>query len=1427
MKKQTTKMKMRLIVGLMVGFALISATIHAQSLVTAYSTTITTANGWTTNTSTGTSSSVNYSQNGCIMGGGSAITINTTTVRGLFTGEIGLGGSGRWLDIPAIAFTNNSGGTSAGTLSVTWFNNGGGRALTYYIVNSQGLTITNSGTVQGTSISGTNGQNTTHTYTLPAITGTKVLKIAVSGNCGILAVDVSTYPACTAPSFSTQPTDNQSECIGGTLTLGTVAASQSPTYQWYSVSTKTNTGGTTVGSSNGGNSATYTPPSTTAGTYYYYCVATNGACTTTSNAVQITVNATTAISSQSTAAATYGQNFGSPTALTVTAAGTGLSYQWYDNGTTNSNSGGVSVGTTNGGQTASFTPSTATIGTNYYYCVVTGTCGSATSAVSGAIVITAPLSTPPTLTAATGASVDAPFDVTFSDETWRGNITGITVGGTALTVGYSTSEGKITFTPSASVPAGLLQTPGTKSIVVMATGYNNASVSQSISVGAPNKLVITTQPTAPASNGGNLTQQPVVVIQDQYSNATASTATVSITINGTNAINAGTTSQAAVSGTATFSGVKAGTSDFSSVSSTLSFASDGLTGVTSSSFTIPAYSTSSSDYFRSKATGNWSSASTWESSPNNSIWFDANIVPGSGAASVSILNNVTINSAVVTNNITVNSGKKLILTTGGTLAINSTKTLTVDGILENAVFASASPFSGAIIVNGTFDLTAAPTASTASDATYIPTATWNTGSTCKISGIVGVQDADYTVLNGVNQAFYNFEINTPNLLGKLGLQNVSVFGSANTFIVNNTGIGTSLSSTPVRTGLQTSNSGTGKTGTTVTNYIQNGGLVHIVSNSSNTTGRSFTVTGNFTLNSGTFNVAQYTTAGAATSLTVRGNLTVGSGAILQKDLNSSGSGDFGTVSLIFDGTSVLSNAGIIRDFDAITVNAGKTLDMGNSTFGASNPVTCNGIANLSGEYSTLTLSGTSVATISDNATISSLTVNSGAVLNVAAGKQLTLSSAFANNGTIHLKSGPSGTATVLLPSNVTGAGTAIADQYLAHTRNWYVSSPVTGAVAPTAVGPSGYTFYQRDEAGSSWLTRPFAQDSIFIRGKGYIALPNSVASELTFSGTLNTGNIPIYLTFAGTTSKGFNLVGNPYPSHLTWTNTFVDNNASLIEPSIYYRTTTGTLNNQTGWSFKTINASTGEVSPVGTSNTIPPMQAFWIRAKATGTLTLNNDLTKSHNGSNPLKAPAAKNSDRQRLRLQVDNGVTTDEAVIYFDAAASDAYDRYDSPKFAEANTATQIFTTVGTEKLVINGMNSMPLNQEIGLAFVPGSATSFSLRATELTNIPADVRVILKDNVSKAETDLTDGVSAYEFTPATTSANRFSLIFRTAGVSTAVDNPTKIAIQVFVNAANQLVINAPEKSNYSIYNAMGQQIENGIVNTKHETRNLKQACTW
>jgi hypothetical protein len=336
-------------------------------------------------------------------------------------------------------------------------------------------------------------------------------------------------------------------------------------------------------------------------------------------------------------------------------------------------------------------------------------------------------------------------------------------------------------------------------------------------------------------------------------------------------------------------------------------------------------------------------------------------------------------------------------------------------------------------------------------------------------------------------------------------------------------------------------------------------------------------------------------------------------------------------------------------------------------------------------------------------------------------------------------------------------------------------------------------------------------------GKGYITKSNA-GTTIQFSGTPNNGDITTTfdLTRDDNKGKGFNLVGNPYPSYIDWTLVAAAN--PNLDNTYYYRTKNTNITNT--YTFVTWNGagsgnyvvSNGSL-PVNTAITshIPPTQAFWVRVKTGITKMYFNNGMREHrlDNNNLMKAP--KVNTQQIIRLQVNNGTATDEVLIYFDAAASNAYDAFDSPKFAEANTVTQIYTSIGAEKLVINGMSTMPLDTPIGLGFVPGSATTFSIKANEISNLSTGVKVILKDNVTLAETDLTDGVSSYQFSPETTSTDRFSIIFRSSGVSTAIgkDNFDNLPLNVYKNRNNQIVIQRAVSQNatVTVCNAIGQKL--------------------
>jgi gliding motility-associated-like protein len=248
-----------------------------------------------------------------------------------------------------------------GTLSYQWFSNTTN-------TNSGGATIT----------------NTTATYTpLSTIPGTYYYYVEVRNGatggataCNTTPSNVATITIHPLP-VSTSTFATESLCISSTATSMTASATTTTgtiaTYQWYKNSTNNYTGATQIANET---NATFTPPTTTTGTSYYFCEITNswGCSTRTAISGAINVYAAPVITAQPTGA-TYCQNV-SATALSVSATAGGLgtpTYQWYSN-TINSNSGGTLL---TGATSATYTPSTSTVGTTYYYVVINNGGGTA------------------------------------------------------------------------------------------------------------------------------------------------------------------------------------------------------------------------------------------------------------------------------------------------------------------------------------------------------------------------------------------------------------------------------------------------------------------------------------------------------------------------------------------------------------------------------------------------------------------------------------------------------------------------------------------------------------------------------------------------------------------------------------------------------------------------------------------------------------------------------------------------------------------------------------------------------------------------------------------------------------------------------------------------------------------------------------------
>ena len=379
--------------------------------------------------------------------------------------------------------------------------------------------------------------------------------------------------------------------------------------------------------------------------------------------------------------------------------------------------------------------------------------------------------------------------------------------------------------------------------------------------------------------------------------------------------------------------------------------------------------------------------------------------------------------------------------------------------------------------------------------------------------------------------------------------------------------------------------------------------------------------------------------------------------------------------------------------------------------------------------------------------------------------------------------------------------------------------PVTGKFA-SDITLSGAKIVQRNEALSRW--DDVVSGAGLTAGVGYIAVASATSGTTNWSlnGNLNSGKVEVGVTRSGASSIGFNLLGNPYPSYLNWEQVLSLNatNASLLQSSIWYRTKSGA-----SYAFQTYNSAGRVATPTSTTGYIPPMQAFWVRANAAGTVTFTNAMRSHGDGaSNKLKVP--KVNTQKIIRLQVSNAVVTDEAVIYIDQNAENTFDKYDTEKmFNNVASQPELYTKAGTEKLVINGLNEISDNQEIPLGLTYTQGGDLKLKLTELSNFDSNIKVYLRDKQLSTETELSPETE-YTFNTAATSNNegRFSLVYKVAGVSTGTTTPSNNRVSVFVNAANQITIIAPEKAGYSIYNTVGQRIENGLVDSKLQTANSK-----
>ncbi len=349
-------------------------------------------------------------------------------------------------------------------------------------------------------------------------------------------------------------------------------------------------------------------------------------------------------------------------------------------------------------------------------------------------------------------------------------------------------------------------------------------------------------------------------------------------------------------------------------------------------------------------------------------------------------------------------------------------------------------------------------------------------------------------------------------------------------------------------------------------------------------------------------------------------------------------------------------------------------------------------------------------------------------------------------------------------------------------------------------------------------------------------------TTLVQTGTLNTGNITVQPWFAtsnntnlsytttianavvGSNIRGYNLVGNPYPSTINWEK--FNRQGTLAQSSIYGanfpaagttatkiyifnstskqyavytpHTTISSAADTTTTEFLGANSSDGVVS-----NMISSGEGFFIVATAanqsltfresakTTTQAATGNLAKIFAASVPVQSTVIPNP-AMRIKLIMDS-VNTDAIVITFNPKYSpNFFDDEDAIDFG-GNGALVNLSAVSADAvdLSVDGLPfpSKTTPQVAPLAVSATSSGTYSLKMDLLENMPALFTIFLKDNFLKDSLDMRANTT-YNFNidnnnPATFGSGRFQMVIGenpALGMHLLSFNAAKVATATQVN---------------------------------------------
>jgi hypothetical protein len=427
--------------------------------------------------------------------------------------------------------------------------------------------------------------------------------------------------------------------------------------------------------------------------------------------------------------------------------------------------------------------------------------------------------------------------------------------------------------------------------------------------------------------------------------------------------------------------------------------------------------------------------------------------------------------------------------------------------------------------------------------------------------------------------------------------------------------------------------------------------------------------------------------------------------------------------------------------------------------------------NYSDQNGTIIINGNTDISGSSLNSFGNITIIPGAMLSIQPQNSVTVSGALTNNADasgLVLKSDTTGTASLIHNTN----NVAATDQrYISGAEEaWhFLSSPVSdqnigGSWLPSGTygNGTGYDLYLWNEPNSCWIYKLNTTSTInwntvhpgsdFAIGRGYLYSVQATNPTKAFVGNLNNGSISYGLASSGgdVNLKGFNLVGNPYPSSIDWQAASGWTRSNLVGTGGGYDMW---IWNPKANNYGVFNSATG----IGTNSVtryIAPMQGYFVLASSAGNLGMNNNIRVHNSAGNWFKSTGIT-PGLLSLVVQSETDNSFDEVSLLFGYTANQAGA---TKLFSRVAIAPSLFMPSGSEYCSVRYFTSTIDNTTVPVMFKPGRDGNYIFKCNFDDNEFAIV--ILEDRLTNYIQNMQAG-NTYSFQSSTfDDVSRFVLHF-------------------------------------------------------------------